>query len=175
VKVLGVDPGTGVTGFGVVQASEGRYALIECGVIRTSPAEPLHIRLREISEGITELITRHQPEALAVEDVFYSRNVRTTVVLGHARGVVLLAGAHAGIEVAEYPPAEVKKAVAGNGAASKDQVQFMVTQLLRLKSPPQPLDAADGIAVALTYAMGLHLRRLADLAATRIARGPELL
>lgn len=164
MRILGVDPGTGVTGFGVVEAEEGRYALLECGVIRTSPAEPLHTRLREISDGICELIDRHDPEVLAVEDVFYARNVRTTVVLGHARGVVLLAGARAGLTVAEYPPAEIKKAIAGNGSASKQQVQFMVTQLLRLKSPPQPLDAADGVAVALTHAMSAHLHRLAEVA-----------
>jgi crossover junction endodeoxyribonuclease RuvC len=171
VVVLGVDPGTGVTGFGVIDAADGRYSLIECGVIRTSPSQRLHVRLREINEGICDLIVRHQPDALAVEDVFYSRNVRTTVVLGHARGVVLLAGAKAGLDVAEYPPAEVKKAVAGNGAATKHQVQFMVAQLLRLRTPPEPLDAADGVAVALTHAMSAHLRRLADMARNQTAPG----
>jgi crossover junction endodeoxyribonuclease RuvC len=165
VIVLGVDPGTGVTGFGVIKAEGTAYSLVECGVIRTSAAEALHVRLREIHDGIAELIERHRPDALAVEDVFYARNVRTTVVLGHARGVVLLAGAHAGVDVAEYPPAEIKKAVAGTGAASKQQVQFMVAQLLRLRSAPQPADAADGVAVALTHAMSAHLRRIAELAA----------
>jgi crossover junction endodeoxyribonuclease RuvC len=164
VKVLGVDPGTAVTGFGVIEVAGSGYSLIECGVIRTSAAEALHVRLREIHDGIAELIERHKPDALAVEDVFYSRNVRTTVVLGHARGVVLLAGAHAGLDVAEYPPAVIKKAVAGNGAASKHQIQFMLAQLLRLRTPPQPADAADGIAVALTYAMSAHIRRLAERA-----------
>ncbi|HEX6251084.1 MAG TPA: crossover junction endodeoxyribonuclease RuvC [Gemmatimonadaceae bacterium] len=170
--ILGVDPGTGVTGYGVVRSVGGSYSLLECGVIRTSAAEPLHTRLHEIHQGITDLIARHQPQALAVEDVFYSRNVRTTVVLGHARGVVLLAGAHAGLEVAEYPPAEIKKAVAGNGAATKPQVQFMVTQLLRLKSAPEPADASDGVAVALTHAMSAHLRRIAEVARTPVTRVP---
>jgi crossover junction endodeoxyribonuclease RuvC len=172
VIILGVDPGTGVTGYGVIRSVGGSHSLIECGVIRTSPTEPLHTRLHEIHEGITELIARHQPQALAVEDVFYSRNVRTTVVLGHARGVVLMAGAHAGLEVAEYPPAEIKKAVAGTGAATKPQVQFMVTQLLRLKSPPEPADASDGVAVALTHAMSAHLRRIADVARAPVTRVP---
>ena len=170
--ILGVDPGTGVTGYGVVRSVGGSYSLLECGVIRTSAAEPLHTRLHEIHQGITDLIARHQPQALAVEDVFYSRNVRTTVVLGHARGVVLLAGAHAGLEVAEYPPAEIKKAVAGNGAATKPQVQFMVTQLLRLKSAPEPADASDGVAVALTHAMSAHLRRIAEVARAPVTRVP---
>ena len=112
---------------------------------------------------MTELIERHHPDALAVEDVFFARNVRTTVVLGHARGVVLLAGARAGVAIHEYAPALIKKTVVGRGAATKEQVQFMVARLLRLKSAPQPADAADGVACALTCVMSagtakLHLR-----------------
>jgi crossover junction endodeoxyribonuclease RuvC len=158
VIVLGVDPGTATTGYGVVRGdTSGLVTLVECGVIRTRPRDPLAARLREIHEGITELIARHHPDALSVEDVFYARNVRTTVVLGHARGVVLLAGAQAGIEVFEFPPAEIKKAVVGSGAATKEQVQFMLTRLLRLKAVPSPSDAADGIAAALTYVMSPRL------------------
>ena len=104
----------------------------------------------EIFDGVTELIARHQPDALAVESIFYARNVRTTVTLGHARGVLLLAGARAGVIIHEYPPAEIKKAITGNGGATKEQVQFMVKTLLRLKSVPSPNDAADGVAAALT-------------------------
>ncbi len=153
MKVLGIDPGTASTGYGVVQQVAGpRIAsLVECGVIRTSPRSPLASRLHEIHEGVTEIILRHAPDVLAVEDVFFARNVRTTVVLGHARGVVLLAGAQAGLTVYEFPPAEIKKAVAGAGAATKDQVQYMVMRLLRLRAVPQPSDAADGIAAALTF------------------------
>jgi crossover junction endodeoxyribonuclease RuvC len=154
VIVLGIDPGTAQTGYGVVRsgAREGdpsQATLVECGVIRTIPRNPLASRLLTIHEEVRALISRHRPDALAVEDVFYAKNVRTTVVLGHARGVVLLAGAEAGLDVLEYPPAEVKKAIVGTGAATKEQVQFMVTKLLRLKSAPQPADAADGVAVAL--------------------------
>lgn len=112
----------------------------------------------EIHDGVAALIARHRPAALAVEDVFYARNVRTALVLGHARGVVLLAAEQAGITIAEYPPAEIKKAVTGTGAASKEQVQFMVAQLLRLRVAPQPSDAADGVATALTYLMNSPLR-----------------
>ncbi len=150
--VLGIDPGTASTGYGVVKGDGlGLVSLVECGVIRTRAREPLATRLLEIYEGVTELIARHRPDALSVEDVFYAKNVRTTVVLGHARGVVLLAGEQAKIKIAELPPAEIKKAVVGTGVATKEQVQFMLTRLLKLKSVPQPSDAADGVAAALAY------------------------
>ena len=156
--VLGVDPGTQVTGYGVVRGESANAAtLVECGVIRTAPADPLPVRLREIHDGITELIKRHSPEVMSVEDVFYARNVRTTVVLGHARGVILLAAAQHDVRVHEMTPREIKKAVSGAGGASKEQVQFMVTKLLRLKSAPKPNDAADGVAAALGFLMGVHL------------------
>jgi len=150
--VLGIDPGTAVTGYGVVEGERMQTPrLIECGIIRTRPRDPLANRLKEIHDGIVELIQRHRPDAMAVEDVFYARNVRTTIVLGHARGVVLLAAANASLIIAEYPPAEIKKAVVGSGAATKEQVQFMVARLLRLKTPPQPADASDGVAAALAH------------------------
>ena len=161
VTVLGIDPGTAVTGYGVIR-KEGRnpLTLVECGVIRTRPRDDLANRLSEIHDGVAELIRRHQPSVLSIEDIFYARNVRTTVVLGHARGVILLAGVQAGLEIHEYPPAEIKKAVAGTGAATKLQIQFMVTRLLRLKSAPQPSDAADGVAAALAYALMPELPKL---------------
>lgn len=155
---LGIDPGTAVTGFGVVASrGAGSYSLVECGVIRTTAAAPLSVRLREIHEEVAALISRHQPDCIAVEDVFYARNVRTTLVLGHARGVILLAGEQAGITIAEYPPAEIKKAVAGTGGATKSQVQYMVAQLLRLRAAPQPADASDGVAAALAHLMSARL------------------
>ncbi len=129
----------------------GQPQLLECGIIRTKPRDSLAQRLQEIHAGVVELIQWHKPDVMSVEDVFYARNVRTTIVLGHARGVVLLAAANAGIDIAEYPPAEIKKAVVGNGAATKEQVQFMVMRLLRLKTPPQPADASDGVAAALAH------------------------
>ncbi len=156
--ILGIDPGTAVTGYGVVRAGTPS-ALVECGVIRTRADRPLAERLRDIAEGVRELIVRHAPQAMAVEDVFYARNVRTTLVLGHARGVILLAGAEAGIEIHEYAPADIKKAIVGTGSATKTQVQFMIAKLLRLKEVPQPADAADGVAAALTCAMRLPLAR----------------
>lgn len=162
--VLGIDPGTAVTGYGVVcPGARGVPQLIECGVIRTRADQPLASRLRDIHEGIVELLARHQPTMMAVESVFYARNVRTTVVLGHARGVILLAGEVAGVRIAEFAPAEIKKTIVGRGAATKEQVQFMVAQLLRLKSPPQPADAADGVAAALCALLAPRLPSLASL------------
>ena len=155
--VIGVDPGTQVTGYGVVARSGTVSTLVECGVIRTQVRAPLPSRLREIHDGITELLVRHRPDVMSVEDVFYSRNVRTTVTLGHARGVILLAAEQHSVRVHEIAPAEIKKMVTGTGAATKEQVQFMVARLLRLKSAPKPADAADGVAAALGYLMGSHL------------------
>lgn len=151
MKVLGVDPGTAATGYGVVTGGDGAAALVECGVIRTTPGESLAWRLREIHEGLAEVVARHEPDIVAVEGVFYGRNVRTTVMLGHARGAALLAASLAEREVVEYSPAEIKNAVAGTGRATKEQIQYMVKQLLRLKEVPQPADAADGVAVALCH------------------------
>ena len=152
--VLGIDPGTAATGYGVVSGEPfGSLSLIECGVIRTHARDPLPARLREIYDDVSMLIARHHPDALSIEDVFYAKNVRTTVVLGHARGVILLAAQQAELAIHEYPPAEIKKAVVGTGSATKEQVQFMVTRLLHLKSAPQPSDAADGSAAALAHIM----------------------
>jgi crossover junction endodeoxyribonuclease RuvC len=150
--VLGIDPGTAVTGYGVVARSGGgAVALLECGVIRTRPKSPLADRLRDIYEGVTDLMVRHGPTAVAVEGVFFGKNVRSAVVLGHARGAILVAAAMHGVPVAEYPPAEVKSAVVGTGQATKEQVGFMVQRLLKLREPPRPHDAADGVAVALCH------------------------
>ncbi|MBI1966942.1 MAG: crossover junction endodeoxyribonuclease RuvC [Gemmatimonadetes bacterium] len=154
MRVLGIDPGTSVTGYGVVETGNGVPGfgrLVECGVITLAKRSPLPHRLAELHEGITELIVRHRPTALALENAFFHKNVRTTLVLGHARGVVLLAAQQAGLEIAEYPPATIKKTVVGVGGAHKAQVAAMVARLLRLKGAPEPSDAADGVAVALTH------------------------
>ena len=152
--MLGVDPGTSITGYGVIETGNGAPAmgrLIECGIITLSRASPLHRRLHQLHAHIVQLIIRHQPTALALEQAFYQKNVRTTLVLGHARGVILLAAEEAGLEIAEYSPARVKKTVAGAGAAPKAQVAAMVARLLQLAHAPRPADAADGVAVALTH------------------------
>ena len=151
-RILGIDPGTAVTGYGVVEpSSQGAGDLIECGVIRTNPRQELWHRLDALHDGVLQLIDKHHPDTMALESVFYAKNVRTTVVLAHARGVILLAGARAGLAIAEFPPATVKKVVSGAGGATKSQVAYMVQRLLNLKEPPMPNDAADGVAVALTF------------------------
>jgi len=154
VRVLGVDPGTAITGYGVIETGNGAPGmgrLIECGVFRFGRGDSLPHRLAELHAEIAELIRRHQPSVLALENAFYHKNVRTTLVLGHARGVVLLAAQQKGLDIAEYPPATVKKTVVGMGGAQKSQVAAMVARLLGLKQAPRPADAADGVAVALTY------------------------
>ena len=150
--ILGIDPGTAITGYGVV-AKEGGSAvsLVECGVVRTSSGEVLAVRIREIYEAVAAVIARHAPSVVVVEEVFQGKNVQSALKLGHARGAILLAAALGDIPIAEYSPREIKKAVVGNGNATKDQVGFMVQQQLRLKSPPSPADAADGVAAALCY------------------------
>jgi len=151
-RVLGIDPGTAVTGFAVLEPKRGTPGhLIECGVIRTKARDVMSSRLETIFDGVTELIARHRPATVAVETAFLKSNVRTTITLGQARGMVLLAAAKAGAEIAEYSPATVKKSVSGAGGAGKGQVAFMVQRLLRLKEPPKPDDAADACAIALTY------------------------
>ena len=154
MRVLGVDPGTAITGYGVIETGNGAPGmgrLIECGVFRFGRGDSLPHRLTELHAEIAELIRRHQPSVLALENAFYHKNVRTTLVLGHARGVVLLAAQQKGLDIAEYPPATVKKTVVGMGGAQKSQVAAMVARLLGLKQAPRPADAADGVAVALTY------------------------
>jgi len=166
VIVLGVDPGTAATGYGVVERPEdgGPPRLIECGVIRPPARGTLARRLAVIHGELAALIGRHRPGAVAVESVFVSRNARSALVLGHARGVILLAAEQAGLAVAEYAPRQVKAAVVGAGAATKPQVGLMVARLLRLRAAPEPADAADGVAVALTHCLtGLRRFRRAKV------------
>lgn len=149
---MGIDPGTSVTGYGVVVLRDGgAVSLVECGVVRTGTGRPLPHRLRVIFEGVGDVLERHAPDAVAVEDVFFGKNARTTLVLGHARGAILLAATLRELPVNEYTASEVKSAVVGNGRATKAQVQYMVRQLLRLREVPRPSDAADAVAVALAH------------------------
>ena len=154
VVVLGIDPGTAATGYGVVLRSGPRQVkLLECGVIRTSAGQPLTTRIREIHEEVVGLLVRHGPHVMSVEDVFHGKNAQSALKLGHARGAILLAAALRDVPVAEYSPRQIKKAVVGHGNASKDQVGFMVKNQLRLKEPPSPADAADGVAAALCHCL----------------------
>lgn len=161
--VLGVDPGTAATGYGVVaREGDGAVSLVECGVIRTDSDDALPVRIREIFDGVGEVVERHGPDVVVVEDVFQGKNARSALTLGHTRGAILLAAALADREIAEYTPSEIKNAITGTGRATKDQVGFMVKEHLGLRSVPTPADAADGVAAALCYCLvGGFERRLA--------------
>ena len=150
--VLGVDPGSQRTGYGAVETDGRRHRLVEMGALAPGQRLSLSEKLRHIHDGLEALILRLRPDALAVEDVFHAQNARSAIVLGHVRGVVLLAGARAGLAVHEYPPATVKQQITGFGRAEKTQVAFMVTRLLELDAAAEAGDAADALAVALCFA-----------------------
>jgi crossover junction endodeoxyribonuclease RuvC len=150
--ILGVDPGTAITGYGLVEKQGQRLAAHTYGVIRTPAGRPLSERLKQIYDQITALIEEHRPDALVVEELFFNKNTRTALAVGQARGVILLAAANQGLTIAEYTPLQVKMAVVGYGRAEKRQVQEMVRILLRLKNTPKPDDAADALAIAICYA-----------------------
>ncbi len=155
MRVLGVDPGTRVCGYGVIDATPAGLKVVDYGVIRASAKKPLYERLNIIHQGLCEIFRRHEPGVAAVEGVFYGINVRTAIKIGEARGVALIACAAEGLEVAEYSPRTVKKSVVGTGAAHKSQVQEMVRLQLGLAELPEPDDAADALAIAIC-----HCRRL---------------
>ncbi len=152
MRILGIDCGTEITGWGMI-ASDGRaHRMLAAGAIRTEPKAPLETRLLKIGAGLRDVIRQWAPEAAAVEAVFYAANVKTALKLAHARGVALLAAAEAGLAVGEYSPLEIKTAVVGYGRAEKRQVQLMVRSLLGLDQPPASEDAADALAVAICHA-----------------------
>ena len=151
-RVLGIDPGTASTGYGVVvETASGDFELLACGVIRTAPDQPMHLRLREIFCDIQNLIREFQPHEVAVEELFFGRNVTNAITVGQARGAALLAAALSDLHVTEYTPAAIKQALTGYGKADKFQMQAMVRQLLDLDEAPHPDDAADGVAIALCH------------------------
>jgi crossover junction endodeoxyribonuclease RuvC len=161
VKIFGIDPGSERTGYGCVESSGSRHRLIACGTLSAPARATFPQRLTTIHAGLAALLARHRPDCVAVENIFYARNVRSALKLGHARGVALLAAAEAGVAVVEYAPAEIKRAVVGYGRAEKPQVQQMMKLLLGLASLPAP-DAADALAVAICHlhaSAGIHAQR----------------
>jgi crossover junction endodeoxyribonuclease RuvC len=158
VVVLGIDPGTAHTGYGVVLARGGTLAALDGGVLLTERNEPMERRLAQIHGHVSELIERHDPEAMAVEDLFFGQNARSAFAVGQARGAVMLAAGQAGIPCHSYTPQAVKQAVCGHGRAEKGQVQRMVGALLSLDSPPEPDHAADALAVAICHANSAVLK-----------------
>jgi crossover junction endodeoxyribonuclease RuvC len=150
--IVGVDPGLRTTGFGVVQVTDGSPALAEAGVVRPDGGAPLEERLRQLRAALAEVLAEYRPRTVVVEDLYSQyAHPRTAILMGHARGVVYLAAAEVGAQVVAYPPALVKRALTGNGAAPKDQVARMVAQLLGLRKPPTPQDVTDALALALCH------------------------
>jgi crossover junction endodeoxyribonuclease RuvC len=162
--VIGIDPGTATTGYGLVRETEDRsLKAVDYGVIQTPADLPMPERLALLYDTLNEILTLHQPDSSAVEMLFFQRNVKTAITVGQGRGVVLLALAQASIPIAEYTPLEIKQALTGYGGAEKQQVQEMVRMLLDLENAPQPDDAADALAVAICH---LHSMKIKDLTQT---------
>lgn len=162
MRILGLDPGTATTGYGIVDAIDGRLHVVAYGVITTAAGEPPPQRLQMIFEAINDLLSIHRPDTAGVEEVFFGRNITTAISVGQARGVLLLALANAGLSIGEYSPPRVKEAVTGYGKADKHQVQLMVRNLLDLQETPRPDDAADALAVAIAHYQYHHFESLLE-------------
>jgi crossover junction endodeoxyribonuclease RuvC len=156
IVVMGIDPGVASTGFGVVRVAGGRTSALDGGVIEAAPDQAAESRLARIHEAVSQLLDRHQPVALALEDVYFGKNVRSAIAVGQARGVALLAAGQRGVPCFDYTPQAVKMAVCGSGSAAKQQVQRMVGVLLRLPQPPVSDHASDALAVAICHAGHAH-------------------
>ena len=152
MRILGIDPGYGITGFGLIEADRGQFRLLNCGAITTPPNTDFSARLEMIYEDMRKLLELSKPDAVAIEELFFGQNVTTGIGVAQSRGVILLAIRQAGLEVYPYKPMQVKQSVVGYGNASKHQVQDMTRRLLRLNAMPKPDDAADAIAIALCHA-----------------------
>lgn len=151
MRVIGIDPGTGILGFGVINITRGRAKMITAGVITTPAHTPLPERLEEIYVGLTDIIKETQPDVMSVEKLFFTKNITTAISVAEARGVAILTGRQADLPIYEYTPNEIKKSITGYGAAKKLQVQEMVRIQLGLQEKPKPDDCADALAAALTH------------------------
>ena len=147
--ILGIDPGLNVTGYGLIEIKGNKPSLVKYGTIRTESKTELSERLFRIFQSLNEIIFEYQPNYVAIEDIFYAENVKTAIVMGHARGTAIVAAKQNGAKVSEYTAREVKMSVVGNGAAAKNQVNYMVANILRVKEKISPNDASDALAVAL--------------------------
>ena len=152
MKILGIDPGYGITGFGLIDAQRGQYRLLGCGAITTPPNTDFPWRLEVIYNDMTQLLQTAQPEAVAIEELFFSKNITTGIAVAHARGVILCTAEKMQLPIYEYTPMQVKQAVVGYGLADKKQVMDMTKRLLKLKAVPRPDDAADALAIAICHA-----------------------
>lgn len=150
-RILGIDPGTGILGFGVIEINKGKTRLVDAGVIRTPVKEDDAVRLQTIFDELSDIIAQTKPNIMAVEKLYFAQNVTTAMTVSQARGVVLLAGKQAGLEIHEYTPLQIKQALTGYGRADKKQIQEMVRVILGLKTAPKPDDCADALACAMTH------------------------
>lgn len=153
MRILGIDPGTGILGFGVIEADNGKVQLVDAGVIRTPVKQDDAIRLTTIYEELTDIISANSPKVMSVEKLFFAQNVTTAMTVAQARGVVLLCGQQAGLTIFEYTPLQIKQALTGYGRADKKQMQEMVRVLLKLNEAPKPDDCADALAAAICHSM----------------------
>jgi crossover junction endodeoxyribonuclease RuvC len=156
MRILGIDPGTGILGFGVIEVIRGKATLVDAGVVRTPPHTPLDERLVDIYESLQEVIRETKPDEMSIEKLFFAQNVTTAMSVSHARGVAMLAGKQGGLTIYEYTPLQIKQGLTGYGKATKKQVQEMVRIILNLKEVPKPDDCADAIAAALLHAQTRH-------------------
>lgn len=158
--VLGLDPGTATTGYGLVEAEGGREKMIRYGTIKTAANLPMELRLLKIYRELNAILDEFQPDAVAIEELFHQKNAKTVITVAQSRGVLLLAAAARDLEMAEYTPLQVKQAVCGYGNAEKKQVQIMVQKILRMEQIPKPDDAADALAIAICHLHSYRLNRL---------------
>ncbi len=149
--ILGIDPGIAILGFGIVKYEANKFTVIDYGAITTEAGTPMSRRLSQIYSSLTDIILKYKPDAFAVEELFFNKNIKTALTVGHARGVAVLAGSICGVQVYEYTPLQVKQAVVGYGRAEKSQIQQMVKILLNLREIPKPDDVADALAVAICH------------------------
>ncbi len=159
MRILGIDPGTGIVGFGVIDAHGQKKTLVDAGVIRTRPDQPLDERLIEIHEEISSIIKETKSEVMVIEKLFFARNVTTAISVSHARGVIILAGKQANMPIIELTPLEIKQSLTGYGRATKNQIQQMVQTMLHLSDLPKPDDCADALAAALCYEPSLGISK----------------
>lgn len=152
MRIIGIDPGTAIVGFGVIDTDKRKHTLLDAGVIKTPAKQDLQLRLKTIYDGLKEIIETNRPTVMVIEKLFFARNVTTAMSVSHARGVIMLIGAQMGLEVVEYTPLQIKQALTGYGRAEKSQIQEMVRVLLKLDKKPIQDDCADALAAALTYA-----------------------
>ena len=158
MRIIGIDPGTGILGFGIIEASSGKTQLVDAGVIRTPVKEDDAVRLSTIFDELSDIIADTKPTEMAVEKLFFAQNVTTAMTVAQARGVVLLAGQQAGLKITEYTPLQIKQTLTGYGRADKKQMQEMVRILLGLKEVPKPDDCADALATALMHAQSIRVK-----------------